>query len=102
MRGHTTPCGEALGKHAVVRRVWCVRVQSRARWAPSRRTAGIQTSIDGDDLVLEPAPEQPVAVVDLLTEHKAGILTMLRADISSPHHLPTDPVPSAAAASTSG
>jgi hypothetical protein len=33
--------------------------------------------------VLEPAPEPPVAVVDLLTEHKTGILTMLRSGISS-------------------
>jgi hypothetical protein len=42
------------------------------------RTAGIQISIDGDDLVLESTAEPPVAVVDLLTEHKAGILTILR------------------------
>ena len=42
------------------------------------RTAGIQISVDGDDLVLELAAEPPVAVVDLLTEHKAGILAILR------------------------
>ena len=42
------------------------------------RTAGIQISVDGDDLVLESAAEPPVAVVDLLTEHKAGILAILR------------------------
>ena len=42
------------------------------------RSAGIQISVDGDDLVLESASEPPVAVVDLLTEHKAGILTILR------------------------
>jgi hypothetical protein len=42
------------------------------------RTAGIQISVDGDDLVLESATEPPVAVVDLLTEHKAGILNILR------------------------
>ena len=42
------------------------------------RTAGIQISVDGDDLVLESAAEPPVAVVDLLTEHKPGILAILR------------------------
>jgi hypothetical protein len=42
------------------------------------RTAGIQISIDGDDLVLESAAEPPIAIVDLLTELKAGILAFLR------------------------
>jgi hypothetical protein len=42
------------------------------------RTAGIQISVDGDDLVLESAAEPPVAVVDLLTGYKAGILAILR------------------------
>jgi hypothetical protein len=47
------------------------------------RSAGIQISVDDDDLVLESAAEPPVAVVDLLTEHKAGILTLLRSGIGS-------------------
>ena len=47
------------------------------------RSAGIQISVDGDDLVLESAAEPPVAVVDLLTQHKAGILTLLRSGIGS-------------------
>jgi hypothetical protein len=47
------------------------------------RSAGIQISVDGGDLVLESAAEPPVAVVDLLTEHKAGILTFLRSGIGS-------------------
>ena len=42
------------------------------------RTAGFQISVEGGDLVLESAAEPPVAVVDLLTEHKAGILAILR------------------------
>jgi hypothetical protein len=42
--------------------------------------ASIQISIQGDDLVLEPSAEPPVAVVDLLTKHKASIKTILRDD----------------------
>jgi hypothetical protein len=47
------------------------------------RSAGIHISVDGDDLVLESAAEPPLAVVNLLTEHKAGILTLLRSGIGS-------------------
>jgi len=42
------------------------------------RAAGLQVSVDGDDLMLESAAEPPVAIVDLLTEHKPGILAILR------------------------
>ena len=42
------------------------------------RAAGIEVQLDGDDLVLESAAEPPVAIVDLLTEHKSGILAILR------------------------
>ncbi len=42
------------------------------------RTAGIKVAVDGNDLVLE-APSQPSAgVLDLLSHHKAGILSLLR------------------------
>ena len=42
------------------------------------RAVGIRVEIDGDDLVLEAsAPPQP-ALLDLLSHHKAGILTLLR------------------------
>jgi hypothetical protein len=42
------------------------------------RAAGIRVGIDGDDLVLEAsAPPQP-ALLDLLSRHKAGIVTLLR------------------------
>jgi hypothetical protein len=51
---------------------------SAAEALMAARTAGIQISIDGDDLVLESAAEPPVAIVALLTEQKAGILTILR------------------------
>jgi hypothetical protein len=42
------------------------------------RAAGIQLGIDGDDLVLEAAAPPPAAVLDLLSRHKAGIMTLLR------------------------
>jgi hypothetical protein len=51
---------------------------SAAEALMAARTADIQISIDGDDLVLESAAEPPVAIVALLKEHKAGILTVLR------------------------
>jgi hypothetical protein len=47
--------------------------------------------------VLESAAEPPVVVVDLLMEHKAGILTMLRGPASAPPPIiaPTDIIGSA-------
>ena len=40
--------------------------------------AGIRVEIDGDDLVLEASAAPPSAVLDLLSRHKAGIVTLLR------------------------
>jgi hypothetical protein len=40
--------------------------------------AGIHCGIDGDDLVLEASAPPPPAVLDLLSRHKAGIVTLLR------------------------
>jgi hypothetical protein len=69
--------GEALGKHAE-RGGGRAQAQGRVHFASGRCAAGIQINMDGDDLVLESAVEPPVAVVDLLAEHKVNILAMLR------------------------
>lgn len=42
------------------------------------RDAGIQLSVDGDDLVLEASAAPPSDVLDLLSRHKADIVTLLR------------------------
>lgn len=41
--------------------------------------AGIQISIDGDDLVLQASAPPPAEVLDLLARHKATIVRLLRA-----------------------
>src|SRR5690242_11511317 len=40
--------------------------------------AGIDLSIDEDELVLEAYSEPPPAVLDVLQQHKAGLVTLLR------------------------
>ena len=42
------------------------------------RAAGVQVAIDGDDLVLEASAPPPDAILDLLTRHKLGIVTLLQ------------------------
>jgi hypothetical protein len=42
------------------------------------RAAGIRVGIDGDDLVLEASVPPPAAVIDLLSRHKAEIVSLLR------------------------
>jgi hypothetical protein len=42
------------------------------------RAAGIVFKIDGKDLMLEAAVAPPVAVLDLLSRHKAGVMALLR------------------------
>ena len=42
------------------------------------RAAGIELVIDGEELVLEAAAPPPAALLDLLSHHKADILTLLR------------------------
>ena len=65
--------------------------------------AGVRVGIDGDDLVLEASAPPPSAVLDLLSRHKAGIVTLLRSP--APEQLPwaaepTPPQPSLANLST--
>jgi hypothetical protein len=50
---------------------------SAAEALMAARAAGIQLWIDGDDLVLEAAGPPPPAVIDLLSSHKAAIMTLL-------------------------
>jgi hypothetical protein len=42
------------------------------------RTAGIHLAVDGDDLLLEASAPPPVAVLALLSRHKAGVVALLR------------------------
>jgi hypothetical protein len=51
---------------------------SAAEALKAARAAGIRVGIDGDDLMLEAAAPPPPAVLDLLSRHKAGIVTLLR------------------------
>jgi hypothetical protein len=72
------------------------------------RNAGIEFTIDGDDLVLEAPAPPPAAVLDLLSRHKAEVVAVLAAstlksapvteapklDLAAPPHLkPTKPGP---------
>jgi hypothetical protein len=51
---------------------------STAEALKAARTVGIRIEIDGDDLVLEASAAPPPGVLDLLSRHKAGIVTLLR------------------------
>lgn len=53
-------------------------VVSAAEALTQARAAGIRVGIDGEALVLEASAPPPAEVLDLLTRHKAEILTLLR------------------------
>jgi hypothetical protein len=42
------------------------------------RAAGVELALDGDDLVLNAASAPPAAVLDVLSRHKAEIVSLLR------------------------
>jgi hypothetical protein len=42
------------------------------------QTAGIDTTIDGDDLVLQSSAPPPPSVLDALSRHKAEVVALLR------------------------
>ena len=42
--------------------------------------AGIELSLDGDDLLLEASAPPDTAILDLLSNHKAGVVALLRPD----------------------
>ena len=54
---------------------------SAAEALKAARAAGIQLGIDGDDLVLEASAPPPCAVLDLLSRHKADIVTLLQGQV---------------------
>jgi hypothetical protein len=51
---------------------------SAAEALKAARVAGIRVGIDGDDLVLEASVPPLASVLDLLSRHKPGIVTLLR------------------------
>jgi hypothetical protein len=51
---------------------------SAAEALKAARAAGTRVGIDGDDLVLEASAPPPCAVLDLLSRHKADIVTLLQ------------------------
>ena len=55
---------------------------SAAEALKAARAAGVQLGLDGEDLTLEAAVEPPVAVIDLLSCNKAGVVALLRTSIN--------------------
>jgi hypothetical protein len=51
---------------------------SAAQALKAARAAGIRLDVEGDDLVLEACAEPPPVVLDLLLQHKAGVVALLR------------------------
>jgi hypothetical protein len=54
--------------------------------------AGVRVRTDGDDLLLESSAPPPAAVLDLLSRHKADIITLLRSPTPEPPWAP-EPIP---------
>lgn len=52
------------------------------------RAAGVRVRADRDDLVLEASAPPPATVLDLLSRHKAAIMTFLRAPTPEPPRTP--------------
>jgi hypothetical protein len=51
---------------------------SAARALSAARAVGIHLEVDGDDLVLEASAPPPSAILDVLSQHKAEIVAVLR------------------------
>jgi hypothetical protein len=51
---------------------------SAAEALKAARAAGVELSLDGDDLALSAASEPPAAVIEALSRHKAEIVARLR------------------------
>ena len=60
--------------------------------ASDYRDSGLVPRADGDDLVLEASAQPPSAVLDLLSRHKADIMTLLRSPAPGPPRTP-EPIP---------
>ena len=53
--------------------------------------AGVKLSVEKDDLLLDAPSEPPSAVLQMLRQHKTGVLELLRRGLRV-HHCGTDPV----------
>jgi hypothetical protein len=53
---------------------------SAAEALRAARAAGIEVELDGDDLLLEASAPPDTAILDLLSNHKAGVVALLRPD----------------------
>ena len=53
---------------------------SAAEALRAARAAGIELGLDGDDLLLEASTPPDTAILDLLSNHKAGVVALLRPD----------------------
>jgi hypothetical protein len=53
---------------------------SAAEALKAAHAAGIELSLDGDDLLLEASAPPHTAILDLLSNHKAGVVALLRSD----------------------
>lgn len=49
------------------------------------RTAGLELHVDGQDLVLNAPTQPPQSILDLLAQHKAGVIAILRAQAAGWH-----------------
>jgi hypothetical protein len=52
---------------------------SAANALAAARTAGLDLRVDGQDLVLNAPAQPPQTILDLLAQHKAGVIAILRA-----------------------
>jgi hypothetical protein len=72
---------------------------SAAQALKAARDAGVVLGVDGEDLILEATAPPPAAILDLLSRHKAEVLSLLRAtaaksDLSTPTaDVPASPEP---------
>lgn len=75
---------------------------SAAEALASAHAAGVRVRTDGDDLVLEASAPPSPAVLDLVSRHKADIITLLRSPAPEPPRPPElgPQLPSAAELST--
>jgi hypothetical protein len=56
---------------------------SAAEALRAARAAGVKVGVDGDDLILEASAPPPSTVLGLLSQYKAGIVSLLRSDIDA-------------------
>ena len=57
---------------------------STAEVLRTAHAAGIELSVDADDLLLDASSEPPAALLDMLRQHKAGVVELLRRGLLGP------------------